>query len=144
MCTALASLSLNHSSQPVFSSFYFQRLKRQGAAHEQATALKDKGNAVYKTGKIEEALKIYQHGFALDGTSGVIASNICQCLLTLNRLDEAAEWAEKCIRLSPSKKSGNLQTSGAGDQDHSSLPFPFLFSLPQLGEKRGIVKEWWP
>jgi Flp pilus assembly protein TadD len=90
----------------VHSSYFylnFPRLKKQGAAHEQASALKDKGNAVYKTGKIEEAFSIYQQAFNLDGTSGVIASNICQCLLTLNRLEEAAEWGEKCVRLSPSK-----------------------------------------
>ncbi|KAJ3086067.1 hypothetical protein HK102_013550 [Quaeritorhiza haematococci] len=68
---------------------------------DKARDLKDEGNSLYKSGKYKQALTKYIKAIEIDATNAAALSNACQTLIVLDRLEEAAEMAERCVRVKP-------------------------------------------
>ncbi|TPX32464.1 hypothetical protein SmJEL517_g04453 [Synchytrium microbalum] len=81
-------------------------LKVTAAAYEKANALKDEGNDYFKRGWLELALAKYEEGLKLDPLNVALMGNICQALLKMNRLDEAADIAHRCTETRPEWPKG--------------------------------------
>ncbi|TPX35155.1 hypothetical protein SeMB42_g07229 [Synchytrium endobioticum] len=81
-------------------------LKASVADSEKAASLKDQGNDYFKRGWMEIALDKYHQALKLDPTNGIVMSNICQALLKMNRLDEAADIAHRCTDTKPDWAKG--------------------------------------
>lgn len=78
-----------------------------------AEALKQRGNELYKVGKLEKALGLYSDAVAADQTNPVYASNRSACLFEMGRYDECAKDVEACLRLLGTDEATDEKSSGA-------------------------------
>eukprot|EP00960_Hanusia_phi_P026775 746460-Hanusia_phi.AAC.1 len=74
-------------------------------------SLRDQGNAAFKSGNFEEAVRLYSSAIEEDKENEVLYSNRSASLLALNRIDEARRDAEKCIELKPDWAKGHYRRS---------------------------------
>ncbi|KAJ3206520.1 hypothetical protein HDU67_008113 [Dinochytrium kinnereticum] len=82
-------------------------LMKKGAKNiEEAIALKEEGNELFKAGKVAEALSKWTKGIKLDPTNTGILSNSALALTKMGKLDEAMQMADRCIAANPSWSKG--------------------------------------
>jgi len=74
---------------------------------------KARGNAAVKSGELENAIVCYSSGISKVGSDGEAAallhSNRALCFFKLNRLQEAADDADRCVALKPDFVKGYLR-----------------------------------
>lgn len=66
-----------------------------------AEAKKEEGNAAFKSGRYEEAVRCYSEAFQLDASLSVVLNNRAMALLKLQRFAEAAEDCRAVLRSEP-------------------------------------------
>ena len=74
------------------------------AADQRAEAQKERGNAAFRQGNFEEALESYTAAIKLS-EEPTLFSNRSQCLIKLERFEQAAADAKKSISLDPNGKT---------------------------------------
>lgn len=77
-----------------------------------ALALKDRGNALFKANKCEEAISSYEMALQLK-KDPVFYSNISACYISLDRLDKVVEASTKALELKPDYSKALLRRATA-------------------------------
>ncbi|PHJ14650.1 tetratricopeptide repeat domain containing protein [Cystoisospora suis] len=78
---------------------------------EAAQALKAQGNAAFQAGKYEEAVDFFSQAIKLTPDDAVLYSNRSGAYASLNKLEEALQDANMCVKLRPTW--GKVSYSGA-------------------------------
>lgn len=77
-----------------------------------ATALKDKGNALFKEKRFEDAIEFYNHAIKLH-EDPVFHSNISACYVSLGDLDKVVESSTRALELKPDYSKALLRRASA-------------------------------
>lgn len=83
------------------------------ASVREAAAAKERGNALFKSGRYEEAVEHYTSGIMLDPNNAVIAANRAMALLKLGRHAAAITDASVALSLDPTYAKAYLRRAAA-------------------------------
>ncbi|KAJ3075062.1 hypothetical protein HDU98_009350 [Podochytrium sp. JEL0797] len=102
-----ASKGLNNREDfAVYKRMATELMKGDAGNVEAAQALKDQGNALFREGKLEEALTVYKDALVKDSTNTAVLANASLVLVKLGKGEIALEMAERCVALKPNWSKG--------------------------------------
>ncbi|KAJ3293362.1 Stress-induced-phosphoprotein 1 [Rhizoclosmatium sp. JEL0117] len=81
-------------------------MKSDAQRVEEAEKLKEKGNVLFREGKLVEALAVYKEALVKDSTNTAVLSNASLVQTKLGKNDDALALAERCIGLKPDWSKG--------------------------------------
>ena len=84
-----------------FNRAYEEAGYLRGLAPLDSEALALNGDALWAAGLFEEAEQVYRDVLAIDPESGAARNGLAKCLATRNQYDEALDWAEAALEVSP-------------------------------------------